>query len=522
MIGDEVHPRQAPCDSSDWNARRRAPGFSTGRDAMSDKNKKSGDGTPSADEIIEALALEMGVDNDKDGESPEDGGEAEAKPESKGGGDPMAELGGIFDVGGGGGGKKKGKKKAEAKKSEAKSGSGAKAGGSVDAIESIFNVSGSDPDPVDGGGGGGGYDPLDDDPELRRLERSAGGGTVKLLIGVIVLLVAGLVGTAVFGLGLGDDIVSVLNGTYRDKKDAEVRRLEEEHRQKQLDALEKYGTLRIGGEPRYSLIKLQLENDPAPRIIYAQYAKDSPFTELRTNINTLIQNLKIKKPINIRIEAPGYNPQTVTLTESMWTGDVISGYQYDLNLFLVPSNPFATEELADRMQPFDDEEDEVGGTIYVESTPPGAKIKLNNKLVVDKDGNPIVTKAGEPVALTTMPVDPEDKKKEAKKLKINTPPDNGYKVELFFDDATKPRFVTTVQRSLWTCKVKDDKALGRLPKDARAAHKCDYTYKVVGDFNSIDAEIRRQKIVEEELKKQKEEFERLQREAEEARNGGKK
>jgi hypothetical protein len=108
--------------------------------------------------------------------------------------------------------------------------------------------------------------------------------------------------------------------------------------------------------------------------------------------------------------------------------------------------------------------------------------------------------------------DPKKVEESKKALKINTPPDNGYKVEIYWPDAARPSYVTAVQRTLWDCKKKPEDEVKKLGDKARAVQKCNYEYTVKADFDAIDAEIRRQKTIEDEIKKQKEEAERIKAE----------
>ncbi|MBH23685.1 MAG: hypothetical protein CMH57_04290 [Myxococcales bacterium] len=476
---------------------------------MAKKDKDKGEKTPSADEIIEALALEMGVDEeDSDAKEEPAKEDSDAKDEAKGS-DPTAGLGDIFDVPSS---PKKGKKaKKGGKKGKDSSTESASAG--VDAIDTLFNVSKNAPDPTpDELDLGGGFD----DADLDRFEKRAGGGTNKLMIGIIALLALAL-GGVFAGPRLGD-IKDVFTGEYRDKKDAEKRRIEEEHRQKQLDAMEKYGDLRIAGSPNNALIKFQFEGETSPHVIYAQTSTEQ-YREMRLSTNTIIRNLKIKQPLLVVVEAPGYQSQTVSINKDMWTGTATGDFLYELNAYLQPANAWTREETADRMASFEEIEEDITGVVKVTSNPPGAKIKLNGRLVVDKEGKPVVT----PAELTEIPAKPPEDGKKADKpdpININTPPGQGHKIEVFFDDPNTPQYVTAIQRSLWLCKTKDERELSRLPKDARPVLKCDYEYAVDADFNAIRAEIARQKKIEEELQKQKEEMEKIQKEAEDAAKAG--
>jgi hypothetical protein len=283
--------------------------------------------------------------------------------------------------------------------------------------------------------------------------------------------------------------------------------------------MERYGTLNITGEPINSVIYMQLEGETTPTKRFAQTPSGLWRELTNTKSGAIIKNLKIKKPINIRIEAPGYKPHIETLTKDMWQDSGLGTYQYAMSRYLVHESEGVRGELEDRMLPFD-EEMEINGVIRVTSKPAGYKIKLNNRLVTDKDGKAILTTEGSPVVLTQLMLDPEAKKKDPKLLKINTPPDNGYKIEIFSDDKEAPRYVTLVQRNQWKCTYKEDKELKRLKKEARLIEKCNYSFKVEGDFDAIKTEIGRLKLIEEELKKQQEKLDQIQKEAEEASKKG--
>lgn len=544
------------------------------------ENQGQGD-APSADEIIEALAQEMGVDEGAQ-DAPEAAAEAapeqaaapadetpaaEAPKEEAPKKDAMPDLGGIFDVGGGGGGsskKKKKKKEAQPKatpkaeaEAEPKADAPKKSGGGV---EGIFDVSG-------GGGGGGGsapsrapeqdYDPIIDDDEPIK----TGGGTTKLLIGIIVVLILVMVGGGLFVTGKFEDVLAVANGTYRDKKDAEKRKIEKEHREQMLAALKKYGTLNILGAPDKALVRMQFDGDAAPRIVYAPFSENSPFTELR--LPTTFQNLEVDKPISVLVAAPGYRSNQLTVRQENWQEVGLRDYTYSTTMYLEAQSGMQ-DEITDRMEPHDED---FYGKIVVESNPPGAFIKLNG-LQVFKDGQPLKT----PATITEYPIlsqahidaitadarvkqqlcdkgagticeeaqkltekakalstklSERKKKPEAKQIKINTPPDIGDKVELYFNDTAMPRYVTTIWRRLWTCDLKDEKEIARLPKDSPPVAKCNYTYRIaakdvsepgkaapsaVADFEAIKEEIKRRKAVELEMAAQAAERDRIKKE----------
>jgi hypothetical protein len=531
------------------------------------QNLGQGD-APSADEIIEALAQEMGVDEAKEeapAPAPAEESDAAAEPAVEEAAAPveeapakkkdaMPDLGGIFDVPGGGNAEKAKKPKKDAAKGDAPK---KKKGASE--VEGIFDV---------GGGGGASapvpeqsYDPVIDDDEPIK----TGGGTTKLLIAIIAFLIVAMVGGGLYVTGKFEDVLAVANGTYRDKKDAAKRKIEEDHRKAMLAALKKYGTLNILGAPDKALVRMQFDGDSAPRIVYAPFSENSPFTELR--LPTTFQNLEVDKPISVLVAAPGYRSNQLTVREENWQEVGLRDYTYSTTMYLEAQSG-GQEELTDRMEPH---EEDFHGKIVVESNPPGAFIKLNG-LQLFKDGQPLRTPAviteypilsqvhvdamsaeartkqqlcdkgaaticeeaqglvGKAKALQTKLAE-RKKAPEVKMIKVNTPPDIGDKVEVYFNDSAMPRYVTSIWRRLWTCTPKSDKDISRLAKDARPVLKCDYSYKIAGkdvteagkpapsavaDFEAIKVEIKRRKAVELEMAQQAAERDRLKKEADKA------
>ena len=470
----------------------------------------------------------------------------------------MTDLGGIFDVPGDGGGKSKKSKKAEKQASKAGKSDAPKKKGSGSAVEGIFDVS--------GGGGGApppeqSYEPVIEDDEPIK----SGGGTVKLLVGVIVVLILAMVGGGLFVTGKFGDVLAVVDGTYRDKKDAEKRRIEEDHRKAMLEALKKYGTLNVLGAPDKAVVRVQFDGDAAPRIVYAPFSENSPFTELR--LPTTFQNLEVDKPISVLVAAPGYRSNQLTVKEENWQEVGLRDYTYSTTMYLEAQSGMQ-DELTDRLEPH---EEDFHGAIVIESNPPGAFIKLNG-IQLFKDGQPLRT----PATITEYPITGQvhvdaltaearvkqqlcdkgatticeeaqglvtqakdlqtklaerKKKPDVKQIKVNTPPDIGDKVELFFNDTAMPRYVTSVWRRLWTCTPKSDRDIAKLPKEAKPVLKCDYTYRIaakdvaepgkpapsaVADFEAIKEEIKRRKAVELEMAQQAAERDRLKKEADEA------
>lgn len=325
-------------------------------------------------------------------------------------------------------------------------------------------------------------------------------GSNKALIGVIVVLVLALIGVVLFVTPIGKDLVLVMKGEYRERKDAEIARQEEEFMKQQKEGLPKYGNLTVTGNPLYATIKLNGE---------VQYGQTSSglWREvlLQPGISNF-SNLRAKEKQVIEVTSPGFTPATFELTESRWEGEDEGPKMFNYVATLKPESEWTQMEFDARMG--SDTENEYFGTVTINSVPAGASIKFNNKDLLDKDGNPLKT----PATFTSAFFKDEAGKLEEAPVRVDTTMDLGHKIEVFFEgQADMPRYGTQLERQMWTCTRKDEAAIKKLAKDHTVQHECDYSYVKNVDFSGLQAYIKGR----EEEKKRIEEYNAKIREAKE-------
>ena len=376
--------------------------------------------TPSADEIIEALALEMGVDEEGEGEmapkktekatkatppplpvadakKPEaketeaegaakpDAKKAEAAPKDK----PPAEKEQPRD-----------KPKAKKKKKPAKS----KAEYVQENIDAIFNVSGEDGDPYVEEY----YDDGDDDIAI-----SSGGS--KVLIGLIAIVVVTLVGLAATYMAVPEDKRSdipvlakcyfPLSVVYECVDLQEQRRLRREAEERRrhaawLDSLPKYGGLTVRTSPSYAIFQVDDLSQ------YVQHPSQAD-AAVETRSGTTFQNLDVTEHHVVVIKMNNFQERRIEVypwgePNTLWQQRQDDGsYFLDLNEMLDPT-PEAAEELALRMTP-SPLVPELVGAITVETLPAGAQVYYNGRLLIGEDGLPLRT----PVTFDAYPPPPQ-------------------------------------------------------------------------------------------------------------------
>ncbi|MFU8805331.1 MAG: hypothetical protein ACNA8W_16080 [Bradymonadaceae bacterium] len=414
------------------------------------------DKTPSADEIVDNLAAEMGVENETVPETEE----ADEKM--------MAGLGGIFDVTNSGGKKKKKKKPPEEDKPKKDKPKKAKIAG----VEGVFSPESKDDAPIDladvdpdflGDGDLDGYVPREKNP------------MIKVMALVIVLLVALVAGILWKTTDTFDDLGLLLRGDFREAKLAAKTNLEEEHRRAQIEALETFGNLQITGNPWHALVTLNGE---------VQYGETSSghWRELRVGSSTVFQNLKTKEDHQVSVSAPGFIPQTYQVTRGMWQRSPAGmDYQYTLTANLLPEDQKRYEEFNRRMDA--DLDNEFYGKVSIVTIPSGARVVFNNHILLDKDGNELTT----PVTFDKYFVrNEENNRLEENQVRVDTPPDRGHKIEIEFpDNDDLPKYVTALQRRMWDCEWKDEAAIKRLPSKASIQHQCNYKWNLELDINGL-------------------------------------
>lgn len=502
---------------------------------MSDENKKKS--AQSVDEIVDDLAADMGVE---DHEVPEEAAD-----------DAMASLGGVFNVSSSKKRrKKKSKRKKEAKapapeaeeqpapvaepepeeqveeaaqapveeevaaapaepsneKGEAVEPAPAKKPAkkaTSEAVSGVFNTAGSREDvDLDLASA---RDYLDED-DLDGVP--AGGGTNKVLVLIIVVLLVAM-GAIIFQFtDLGDDLIALMHGELREKRNAEVAQQEAAFKAEQLEKMEKFGTLMITGEPSYARIKLD------GQIQYGQTSSGAwREVQLVSPSGAQFRNLKVKSDHTLEVSAPGHKSETMELTEGMWSGDSTDPYGYtkSLSMNLMPQSGQDQMEFDQRMDTTMTDE-EYNGTVTISSVPAGAEITFNNHPLVDKDGEPLVT----PVTFDKYYVkDEKTGKLKENTINVSTPPDVGHKIELNMpeEEGEYPAYVEQLQRRMWSCDWKDGQAPESPPSGKSYREFCDYTYKLEMDFEGLKTYIERR---EAEIARVKEENEKLQAVAEEA------
>lgn len=346
-----------------------------------------------------------------------------------------------------------------------------------------------------------------DEDDLGDYEPKKGANTTIIAVAVVVVVVLGAI-VAVVG---PNTLKLVLTGEYREHKMAEKKRIEDEFNRKQLEGLERYGMLTITGNPLYAQIKLNGEIPYAPTSTgaYRQLT-------LQPGVSNF-QDLKVKQKHLIEISAPGYEPKTIELTEGMWKGDrenPTATFSYDISANLTPTSLEAKQEFDARMA--SDAENEFFGTITLNSQPAGAKVIFNNEVLVNEKGEELKT----PVTFDKAWVKDEKtgKLKEAP-VRVDTPMDLGHKIEVMLpDQPDMPKFVMQLNRQLWTCTKLPEADLKKLPKEHPPTMECAYSYQKTFDFTGVKAYIQRleeeRKRVEAENQKRREELEKLKNAAE--------
>jgi hypothetical protein len=476
---------------------------------MADENEK---GSPSADDIVDSMAADMGVEDEK---VPEDSGD-----------DAMEGLGGIFDVPSSKKRKKKKssddqssgnkpskkerlkKKLAEEKAAKAaaaqdgadgsvesdepassepassepaeKSSKKKSAKADLDSLGGVFDPSGS--------GGGGDIDDIDADylGEDDIGDYKKGSNTTVIVLSLFVLVLVGALGFVVVKFtDIGGDVASLFRGDLKERRMAEAQREKEEWEAAERAKLEKYGTLNVTGTPIYSLIKLD------GQVQYGQTSSGA-WRELRlSTAGATFQNLKVKKDRTIEVSAPGFKPHSVDLSEGMWDGSAENPYGYSkrLTVSLIPQSGQHQLEFEQRLDTSDTENDYYG-EVTINSMPSGAKVIFNNKPLLDEDGEELVT----PVTFSKFYVkDEESGKLEENEVNVDTPPDRGHKIELKLpeDQGEFPEYVTALQRRMWTCNWKDGEPPATPPSGKSFRDLCDYQFTLDVDFNGLKSYIER-------------------------------
>ena len=420
---------------------------------------------PSADDIVDDLAEEMGVDEDEitsedvQDEEPDDS--------------VMDGLGGVLGVSKG---KKKKKSKKKAKKKKKKKKTANPAG-----VDDIFNPNKDDDENL---GDYLGLDDVDEEPK---------NPVNKLLVGVIIVLIVGMGGVVYATTDFFDDFVLLVQGNYQEEKQRQVRQAEREHMEAQLAGMPRFGNLVISGNPQHALIKLNGE------VQFGQPPESEQWRALRVGPGTAIQDLSIDTVHEVEVTAPGHEPRTFTVTEDMWRPHA-ADYFYEISATLTPAGSEAFDEFSTRM--------EMGGDVYTGTVdfvtvPEGAQILVNSRVALDEDGEEIRTPATLEKYWT---YDEEEDELVERDFRVDMPPNRGNRVEVIIpDDDELPEYLMGLQRAMWECEWKDDAERDRLPASASIQDHCNYVFSVNVDFNDLKRYIEEQEAERERIDQQRRE-----------------
>jgi hypothetical protein len=344
-------------------------------------------------------------------------------------------------------------------------------------VEGVFNPSDDGGDvPFDVG-----EDGFLGEDDLGDYEPKGQKGTTTMLVGVIVVLVIALIAVVGSLTDVGKDIQLVLTGQYRAQKLADKKAAEDAFKAEQLAKLPKYGSLLITGSPLYATIKLNGEVQYAP-------VKDDIYRDIQLQIGVSnFLNLPIKQDHVVEVSAPGFETLTKTIKEPEWQGSK-AAYTYNLQASLTPSSPEAKYEFDARMA--SDVENDYYGKLVIKTKPAGAKVVFNNKPLLNEKGEELFT----PIEIEQYWVKGEDGKleKEPTQIKVDTVPDQGHKLEIFPPEGSGlPKYITQVNRQMWTCNRKTEDEIKKLGEEHPLPMECNYVYEKDLDLNALKAYIDR-------------------------------
>ncbi|MBN1946357.1 MAG: hypothetical protein JW797_11825 [Bradymonadales bacterium] len=221
---------------------------------------------------------------------------------------------------------------------------------------------------------------------------------------VIIVLVISVVGLAVAYLLVPSDkrqdVLPLLQGEDIQTQRQERRRQEAERiRREWLAQQPKYGRLSVATRPSYGLIRVDGEAG------YVRHpARAGALVETRSP--AAFENLDVREHHVVYVSLPNYQEERIELfpydhAATRWFQDQDTGaYYLELNQILEPT-PEAAAELALRLNP-SSMIPELIGEITVRTEPPGAMVYYNNTLLTDDAGRPLLT----PVTFSDYPPRP--------------------------------------------------------------------------------------------------------------------
>ncbi len=386
--------------------------------------------TPSADEIIEALALEMGVDGESEEGQPEkakaagppaipkDSEKAEAvaapeepaaepepakeaaapKPKAEEAPAPEPKAEPVAEA------KPEPKAAEPAPKAEEAPAAPSKPGKGLyqdvhSGLDHLFNTSGKDEDAYVADYYG--DDDLDDPTP----------GTGRIIFGLVAVFAITIVGLGATYLAIPEDKradVPTLAKCYVPTLDCvdlqeqrRTRRAEEERirREAWLDSLPKYGNLTVRTTPSYGQFSVDdLES--------FQEHPTRPGSLVETRSGTFFENLLVTEPHVVVVTMPNFQERRIEVPpwgnpDTLWQQRQDTGeYFLEMNEIMVPV-PELAMEMGFRMTP-SAEVPELIGNITVGSEPAGAHVFYNGRQLVDENGVALVT----PLTFNTYPPAP--------------------------------------------------------------------------------------------------------------------
>jgi hypothetical protein len=344
----------------------------------------------------------------------------------------------------------------------------------------------------------------EDDLEGYEPEQTISAGRIFGIAAISILVIAAGGYAVLAATGQTTRFVHLMKGDLREWERAKSIQAQDEHEEKMNAQLPKYGTLNMRGNPLYSLIKLNGE------VQYGKTPKSGEWKALRLTPGTNFQGLDAEKTHELTVTAPGHETFKHTLTPGQW--NPVSGSQVEvqkaITANLTPMSRDHQIEFMQRMQK--DTENNFFGEVTITSKPEGATIIF--------DGDPLLNEEGEELKtpVTFKKYYKRDKKKDdaelvEKKIRVDTPPDRGHKIQLRMPDSDLPKYVSPLERQMWTCNWKDEDEIEDLEEDAPYTSRCNYTYKLDLNFNKLQSYIDERQKQREQIKKANEKMKEMQK-----------
>lgn len=431
----------------------------------------------------------------------------------------------------------------------------------TDAEATGFAAAGSDSDAIGGifkpGSIGGESDDGDLDSaylgaeDIEGYDEGEKNPTVFIMGAFVVLLMVGFSWVLLNYTEQGERMKHLFQGDLKAYEAAKASQIEETFEKEQLAKMPKYGNLTLNGRPKYASIILD------GRLQYGKIPETGEWRPVLLTPTTQFQNLNVAEKHDVKVKAPNHDPKDWTLTEEMWTpaGERNMNFKKKLTINLLPESSAKQIEFQQRLEK--DPENNYFGEVTITSNPEGAKIIFDGKPLLDEEGNQRTT----PVTFEKAYWKNEESGEiEEQKVKVDMPPDRGHKIQLRMTDekldvggsgdgkkgdkgnkgdngggkdkggtadkvAKKkvgdakegggemteikdygpdeyPKFVTPLQRQMWTCEWKD----GEVPEEPPYPKHCNYSYELNVDFNKLKDFIKHKKKQRDEVKERNDEL----------------